>query len=379
MAGRPKMCGNCGKLMGVADVCPYCGVDNNKVAVRLKRAASASRRGAGAGAFPVTVFMVGANLFLFAIAIAIGGARPGGGFEILSLDGETLLRLGGHFSPAIAAGDWWRLFTAIFLHGGLLHVFFNSFILWIAGRHLEAELGSRLMFLIYMLAGVLGFVASYVAGITFTVGASGAVSGLLGALLVRRWLVDGHFRNPITMWVIQLIVLTAIFGLVVSQVNNVAHLVGFLTGAGVAFLLTKVRLSKAGAVGLMLLTTALAVATAAALASMAFNLSRASGEDVVQAARCVDKATAALVDEGRSVDPARAAAALTCVDELPDIAGEADDALGVLRDGLKAGAEAHRAGDLIGEQDGARKILDGHGRFSRWLDANHARYGLGRP
>ncbi len=381
VAGRPKMCGSCGKLMGVVDVCPYCGADNKRVRVRLKRAVSGRSLEKGLGAYPVTTFMVGANVLLFLVTMLYGGAEPARGLEVVSTNGEALLRLGAHHSLAIASGEWWRLITAVFLHGGLVHVFFNSFILWIAGRHLEAEFGPRLMFLIYMLSGVLGFVGSYFFGITFTIGASGAVSGILGALLVRRWLVDGNLRHPITTWVIQLIVITAIYGLAVNTVNNVAHVVGFVTGAGLAFALTKLRLPKLVAVGLMLLTTALGVATVIAFGAMALGLTKGGGEDVRQALACTNKALVAVVitgeaREAEAIIPELAKVALTCLDELPTIDGDADDALDAIESGLRLAIEAHLDGDRPEEQRGGNEALVGQRRFIAWLEANHARYNL---
>jgi len=370
------MCASCGKLMGVVDECPYCGADNRKVGVRLKRVAR-SLEGGGRGAAPVTRGFVILNVFLFVAAIAIGGvsAAGGGGLEIATPDVGLQFRLGLLYGPAVDAGDWWRLIMPIFLHLGVLHVFFNSYILWVAGQHVEAEIGPRLMFLVYMAAGILGFVGSYFAGIGGA-GASGAVSGLLGFLLVRRRLVDGDFRHPLTQWVIQLTVITAIFGLIVSRVNNVAHLVGFLTGGGFAWMLTRVRLSRRGAAGLMFATLGTAVATVAAIVAMLLSLGRGSADDLRQVAICVDQTTEALEDDGRSIAPERATRASECLATAPVLNGDAADAQRVMSTQLKLALDAHAEGDTAAEQAATSEILRARMLFGSWFKQNGARYGL---
>jgi len=360
--------------MGVGDVCPYCGANQRKLSVKLVKAA---RAGGGGGSARFTQLFVGLNLFLYAVAIAVGGIEEGGGvLDFLSPDYETLFRLGMQHNPAVEQGDWWRLVMPIFLHLGLLHVAFNTYILWVAGRHVEVDFGSRLMFLIYMASGLVGFIASYFAGIGGA-GASGAVSGLLGCILVRRRMVDGHFRDPITVWIIQLIILTAIFGFFVARVNNVAHLGGFLTGAALAALLTKVKLSRAGAVGLMLVTSALMVVTVAAVVTMALNLGRGAGSDVIAVERCVRLAQVSLASDGRSVDPQRGEAAATCLAGVPRVGLGGDEYVRQVRLGVERAVEAQRMGDLVGEQSAVIAARGGIEAFDRWLVSHAARYGLG--
>lgn len=374
MAGRPKMCGSCGKLMGVVDVCPYCGADNRKVSVRLKRAA---KKAEGSGTpTPVTVTFVGVNVFFFLVALLVGGVSPSsGGLEIASPDIEVMFSLGLQYNPAIDAGDWWRLIMPVFLHLGVLHVFFNTYILWVAGRHVELEIGPRLMFLVYMAAGILGFVASYFADIGGA-GASGAVSGLLGFLIVRRRLVDGHFKSPITVWVIQLIVLTAVFGLVVSRVNNVAHLVGFLSGAGLAFVLTRVRIGRRGALAIMVSTTAIGLVTLAAVGSMVFALGRGTSEDLRLVARCVDSAQAALVDGGRAVSPEAAERAAACFESGPSLGGAGEDARRDIARFIGAAAAANREGSTGAEQEATSQVRRAIFDFTNWFHDKRALYGL---
>jgi membrane associated rhomboid family serine protease len=353
--------------MGVADVCPYCGADNKKVSLKLKRAMA--RAEGGKTPYPVTMGFVIVNVFMYVLAIAIGGLAPSSGVMSLGApDIEFVYRLGLMYPPAIAAGDWWRLVTPVFLHLGVLHVFFNTYILWVAGRHVEEEVGPRLMFFVYMATGILGFVASYATGTALSGGASGAVSGLLGFVLVRRRLVDGDFRNPITMWIIQLIVLTAIFGLVVARVDNAAHVGGIVPGAAIAWLLTRVRLSKAGAVGLMLLTTGLAVVTVVAGVMMGLSLTRGSTKDVDGVTTCMVRASNALTLGGLAVDAGRVQDAITCFSTTGSLGGQASDAREEVISQLKVAADAHARSDTAGEQDATRRVMLGVASYRGWLD-----------
>ena len=375
MSGRPKMCPSCGKLMGVGDVCPYCGADARKVGTKLAGAARGIGRGAQSGN-PVTIALIGVNVFLFALTVAVGGVKPAeGGLDVLSPSTEVVFRLGLQYNPAIMAGDWWRIIMPIFLHLGVLHILFNSMVLWTAGRVVEHEIGSRLMFMVYMLAGIIGFVASYFADIGGA-GASGAVSGLIGFLLVRRWLVDGNLRHPVASWALQLTVYTAIFGFVVSRVNNVAHLAGYLVGAGLAALLTKVKLSKRGAVGLMLLTTGLGVLTVAAFVAMGLSLGRASGDEIIQIDRCMTLSRVAVTEGGRSVDPDAAERAADCFKGTGSVGLGGDEPLDRVRAAVVAGKDAAERGELSVEQRAAADIIGGAEDFDAWLRANSGRYGL---
>ncbi len=370
MSDRPKMCANCGKLMGVGDTCPYCGADNRAVAVRAKRVMG---RAAGeAGAMSVSGAIVTVNLFLYLTALVVGGVEQGGGMMgFLAPDTSVLFQLGLQYNPAIEAGQWWRLVTPIFLHLGLLHVLFNCYILWASGRLVEGEIGSRLMFLTYMLAGVVGFVASYYQGIGGG-GASGAVAGMLGFMLVRRRLVDGHFRHPATVWVIQLVVLNAVFGLLATQVNNTAHLFGFLTGGAMALLLTKVRLSRLGAVALMLLTWTMAAVTVASFALMLLSAYRGGPDDFAEAQRCWIQV--ADVVQRPAFDPDRAMRARACLADAPRLEPEANQAAEQAARALGQGIEAWERGDSAPVARSLDAAAEAFKQYDRWRDEAAPRY-----
>jgi membrane associated rhomboid family serine protease len=98
------------------------------------------------------------------------------------------------FGPYVAQGDWWRLVTSMFLHGFALHIVFNMVALWYIGRPVEEYLGSLRYLLLYLVSGLAGSAGALVADPTgVTVGASGAIFGILGAMLILEWNATGRF------------------------------------------------------------------------------------------------------------------------------------------------------------------------------------------
>ncbi|MBU6147083.1 MAG: rhomboid family intramembrane serine protease [Actinomycetales bacterium] len=137
---------------------------------------------------------------------------------------------------AIASGEWWRLLTSAFLHGSVLHLAFNMYILFVLGRDLERLLGHARYLALYLLSALGGAVASYwlsnPAGVS--VGASGAVFGLLGATVIA----GRYLRADVTQALI-LIGLNVVIGFIIPGIDWRAHLGGLVTGALVAFILTR--------------------------------------------------------------------------------------------------------------------------------------------
>jgi rhomboid protease GluP len=145
----------------------------------------------------------------------------------------VLLKFGAKYGPAVAAGEYWRLLTAVFIHIGLFHLIANTIGLLIFGGMVERAYGMGAFLAIYLLAGVFGNLASYAAGPTVSAGASGAVFGIVGAfgayLLVNRRVLGDLARR--SLWGLVVIVAINIgFGLSVGGVDNWAHLGGLLSG-----------------------------------------------------------------------------------------------------------------------------------------------------
>lgn len=157
----------------------------------------------------------------------------------------TLLDLGGGLARwgmqplAIALdGEWFRLVSSMFLHAGWLHIAFNMYVLYILGSPLERVLGHGRFLTLYMLSGIGGSVASYwfSAVNTLSVGASGAIFGLMAA-----WIVIGRRLDRDVTQIIFLLGINVVLGFVIGGIDWRAHLGGAVTGAVVGLILTTGR------------------------------------------------------------------------------------------------------------------------------------------
>jgi rhomboid protease GluP len=157
-----------------------------------------------------------------------------------STDTGVLIRMGAKVTPLIAAGQYWRLFTAMFLHIGLMHIFFNGYALVVLGTELERLLGWARFLAIYLLSGLVGNMASYAFSTSVAAGASGAIFGLIGALGAFFF----RYRERLGTWgrarlgnILFLIVLNLAFGFIYPGIDNLAHLGGLLCGFGLGWAL----------------------------------------------------------------------------------------------------------------------------------------------
>lgn len=146
-----------------------------------------------------------------------------------------LLRLGASAPALIEAGQYWRLISANFLHGGWVHIFFNGMALYFLGLMVEKLLGSWRFLLIYLSSAIAGALGSWWVGpASFSVGASTAIFGLIGAFLVihlRYWSqLPSPFRQSKKWWVI-IIALNAGLPLIVPAIDYAAHAAGLAAGA----------------------------------------------------------------------------------------------------------------------------------------------------
>jgi membrane associated rhomboid family serine protease len=151
---------------------------------------------------------------------------------------QHLFDLGGLFPPAVADGQYWRLFSAMFLHAGLFHVGFNAYALYLFGSMVESTFGRAQMVLIYVVAGFLASAASYAfgpcspAGCFVGVGASGAIFGIFGAFIAYNYrrrhqaLASAHLRWAATLLLLNLL-LAFSFG---GRIDWRAHLGGLVAG-----------------------------------------------------------------------------------------------------------------------------------------------------
>lgn len=223
------LCPNCGKLVNRnTHECIHCGYKNPG---KLKAGSLIQilfQRDVGFIEI-ATLFCIA--LYIFSILLEPSSVlRSSGIFNFLPPGGRVLDKLGMTGSFAMAEGRWWTLITAIYLHGGLLHILFN--VLWIRqlGPVVEELFGTSRLILIFTLSGVFGFIVSNFVGVYFTIGASGSIFGLLGALIFygrdRGGVFGEAMFRQLMVWAIILFVL----GFTMSGVNNFAHGGGFVGG-----------------------------------------------------------------------------------------------------------------------------------------------------
>lgn len=226
---RPKLCPACGALVGIsAKRCHECGTS-----LRFSLAAISKHFGGLIGGpTPVSTVLLVANILMFGVSIVrTMSAGGGGGLSLLwGMNGQELYRLGASYGPAIFYGhEWYRLVTAMFLHGGLIHIGFNMMAFIEFGPALEELYGSARFLFLYTVTGAFGFVLSALLG-HFSVGASGALLGLIGAILAVTTRRGGAYMRELRSRLIGSIVTLFALGFLMTGIDNAAHVGGLIAG-----------------------------------------------------------------------------------------------------------------------------------------------------
>ena len=226
-----------------------------KVASTAERVATRN----GRVAYPVTIALIAANVGIFLLELAIGGTSDGAGNWIykhgaLLANGaydyrgvDLVAGPPGAIAPgAVMAGtthgEWWRLITSAFLHAGFLHLGLNMLALYWFGRLLEQLIGSWRYVLLYFTCGIAGSAgALWLTPNGITVGASGAIFGVLGALLVLER--KGHIATG--GQILGLIVLNLVFTFAMAGISIGGHLGGLTAGIALMLLYVQFRRSPA--------------------------------------------------------------------------------------------------------------------------------------
>lgn len=228
------MCPNCRALVTSGDkTCPYCGVKLGERAV--------DRRLPGeilGGLIPharFTTFMILMINFGLYLAMTVYSMRSGSD-AIFDLDGQTLFMFGAKVREAIALGQWWRLVTAGFLHGGILHIMMNSWALFDLGAQVEEVYGTSRLIVFYFVSTVSGFMASTWWTPGLSVGASAGLFGLIGAMIAIGVRHNTALGSAIKAMYVRWAVYGLLFGLLPGlHIDNAAHLGGLAGGFAVAY------------------------------------------------------------------------------------------------------------------------------------------------
>ena len=219
------VCPGCGRLVDVNEpVCPYCG----RPSPGMFGYGPALQRLLGGFDLPAAIVTGCAVLYILSLAIdprhilAMAGM-----FDILAPSGNALAVLGMTGGFAMQQGRWWTVLTAVFLHGSLLHILFNMVITRQYLPHVVELYGTARAWVIFVIAGIVGFAVSNLAAVPYTIGASGAIFGLLAALIVYGRRTRQHAVAQ-QLWMSAGVMF--LFGFVMPSVNNWAHAGGFAGG-----------------------------------------------------------------------------------------------------------------------------------------------------
>ena len=216
------ICPECMVPAPVGHQCPEC----------VQQARREFRQGPGRQAavrsVTATKVLVAVIVAVFVLELVSAGAGSVG-----DISGERLLRVGALQPFLVADGDFYRLFTAMFLHFGLFHILFNAWALWVFGAQVERDFGTTRFLLIYFVSGFLASAASYAFGPVTMIGAgaSGAIFGVFGSFVAynyrRRHLAlhSANLRVATT-----LLLINVLFAFTVGSIDWRAHLGGFLAG-----------------------------------------------------------------------------------------------------------------------------------------------------
>ncbi len=147
-----------------------------------------------------------------------------------SLDSLTLYNFGAVYAPAVKSGQYWRLFSGVFLHAGIIHLLTNMYSLYIIGTQLENFIGKKKFLLVYLLSALSGSLMSCVFSDHLSVGASGAIFGLLGSMLYFGYHYRLYLGSVLKTQIIPIILLNLFLGFSLSGIDNAAHIGGLIGG-----------------------------------------------------------------------------------------------------------------------------------------------------
>jgi membrane associated rhomboid family serine protease len=354
-----------------------------------------------------TYLLFGLNIAVFLLMALAGGS----GNEL------TLMAFGVKSNPEIAHGQWWRFVTPIFIHIGLLHIFFNSYALWVVGPQVEKLYGGARFVLLYVLTGVAGVYGSYAYHPnTISAGASGAIFGLFGVLLVfglrYRSSIPPFFARAVGTGVLPVIVINLIIGFTIPAIDNSAHIGGLLAGAALAAVVPFQKPGEETHAGFRAIQIALLAMIAVCFYEVgihyegprlsARNLVRgvmqigtgSSTEEFIDAVNSGQKtfeASMRQIEAGKVADLKATRADITkSIDELrkaPSLAARSDklvaDLIRVLQDQYDLIQNIERSGTVTltdsrrSKENSARyeAIADA---FSNWVDSEGQKYGIQR-
>ena len=239
------MCPHCRAFITDKDrVCPYCHEQVGARAIDSRSPADILGGLIPHGRFTtMMILLINVGLYVVTVVYSMGAGNEG---AFMNLDGQTLYRFGAKFRGSILQqGEWWRLITAGFLHGGLMHIGMNMWVLYDLGATVEEIYGANRYITFYLLSTAGGFLASTFFSDSLSIGASAGLFGLIGVMIalgVRSQTATGAaIRGMYIRWAI----MGLLFGLLpFFRVDNAAHLGGLATGFATAYFAGTPRISS---------------------------------------------------------------------------------------------------------------------------------------
>lgn len=181
----------------------------------------------------VTGVLIGLNILAFLVCLIVATALGAGFFRnIIEINPQILYWMGAkHNNAIIFHGEYYRLVTSMFLHGGIVHLLFNMYALYILGDFIERVYGAKKYLAIYFVSGIVASIFSLYFSPVMGVGASGAIFGLLGAALVFAYNEKDRIGKGLVTNIIVIILLNIFIGLSMSNIDISAHFGGLIAGA----------------------------------------------------------------------------------------------------------------------------------------------------
>ena len=171
----------------------------------------------------ITNIIIALCVIVFAATILSGG-------NILGINGIILYLFGANVKEAVVAGEVYRLITAAFLHASIFHLLFNLYALYIIGNQVENYIGKFKFLIVYLIGAISGSLMSCIFNTSISVGASGAIFGLLGSLLYFGYHFRLYLGSVLKTQIIPLIILNLALGFLDSSIDNAAHIGGLIGG-----------------------------------------------------------------------------------------------------------------------------------------------------
>ena len=187
--------------------------------------------------YKITYGIIGINIVIYIFSAFFSQ-------DMIDMDMQTLVDMGALYGPlTVLKGEWWRLFTAMFLHGGMTHLLMNMFSLYLIGRGVEMYFDTRAYLIIYLFSGLLGGLASlYMHPNSVGIGASGAIFGVFGALagffLAHRDKIAAHSKAFMKDFAVVLGI-NLVLGLSIPSIDVSAHIGGLIIGLIGGFVISK--------------------------------------------------------------------------------------------------------------------------------------------